>query len=178
MRSSANCARNSLTCVPKKFSCSRSFIAASTPRPSVENGTRADGCARRGNFSKRATLHSRFDQQGGDRGKRNSVVAVGGSDPHHHSSRADLALIMATDPYSRPDPALYPGHSLDGPSISAVSLSAIVAGTVAAIALTIALGVIGTGFGLASVSVWPGAGSSPKTFTIGAGLWIIVTQWL
>jgi hypothetical protein len=85
---------------------------------------------------------------------------------------------MATDPYSRPDPALYPGHSLDGPSISAVSLSAIVAGTVAAIALTITLGVIGTGFGLASVSVWPGAGASPKTFTIGAGLWIIVTQWL
>jgi len=59
-----------------------------------------------------------------------------------------------------------------------VSLSAIVAGTIVAIALTITLGVIGTGFGLASVSVWPGAGASPKAFTIGAGIWLIVTQWL
>jgi hypothetical protein len=85
---------------------------------------------------------------------------------------------MATDPYSRPDPNLYPGHSLDGPAASGVSLSAIVAGTVVAIALTITLGIIGTGFGLASVSVWPGAGASSKAFTVGAGLWLIVTQWL
>ncbi|WP_205012864.1 hypothetical protein [Sphingomonas panacisoli] len=89
-----------------------------------------------------------------------------------------MALTVALDPYSRPDANLYPGHSLDGPSPSAVSLSSIIAGTVAAIALTITLGLIGTGFGLASVSIWPGAGASPKSFTIGAGLWLIVTQWL
>jgi hypothetical protein len=85
---------------------------------------------------------------------------------------------MASDPYSRPDSNLYPGHEFDGPSGSAVSLSAVAAGTVVAIAVTITLGVIGTGFGLASVSVWPGASLSPKAFTIGAGIWLIVTQWL
>lgn len=85
---------------------------------------------------------------------------------------------MTEDPYSRPDPSLYPGHEFDGASGSAVSLSAIAVGTIVAIALTITLGVIGTGFGLASVSVWPGAGASPKAFTIGAGIWLIVTQWL
>jgi hypothetical protein len=85
---------------------------------------------------------------------------------------------MAMDPYSRPDPELYPGHAMDGPTGSAVSLSAIIAGTIVAIALTITLGLIGAGFGLASVSVWPGTGVSAKAFTSGAGVWLIVTQWL
>lgn len=85
---------------------------------------------------------------------------------------------MASDPFSRPDPNLYPGHDLEGPSGPAVSLSSIAAGTIVAIALTITLGVIGAGFGLASVSAWPGAGASPKAFTVGAGVWLIVTQWV
>lgn len=33
-------------------------------------------------------------------------------------------------------------------------------------------------FGLASVSPWPGVGAKPETFTITAGIWLIVTQWL
>ena len=85
---------------------------------------------------------------------------------------------MVTDPYSRPDPTLYPGGSADGPAGSAVSLSAIFAGTVAALALTLTLIIIGSAFGLASVSPWPGVGVRPTTFTIGAGIWLVVTQWL
>ena len=84
---------------------------------------------------------------------------------------------MASDPYSRPDPALYPGGSAEGAAGSAISLSAIIVGTVGAIALTLTLGVLGSAFGLASVSAWPGVGAGAKTFTIGAGVWLIITQW-
>jgi hypothetical protein len=37
---------------------------------------------------------------------------------------------------------------------------------------------LGSAFGLASVSPWPGAGAKPSTFTIGAGVWMVITQWL
>jgi hypothetical protein len=37
---------------------------------------------------------------------------------------------------------------------------------------------LGSAFGLASLSPWPGAGARPETFTIGAGLWLVITQWL
>lgn len=61
---------------------------------------------------------------------------------------------------------------------SAVSWSAIAAGTVAAMALTLTLATLGSAFGLASISAWPGMGAKATSFTIGAGLWLIVTQWL
>jgi hypothetical protein len=62
--------------------------------------------------------------------------------------------------------------------LSAVSWAAIVAGTVAAIALTIVLTSLGAGLGLTSVSAWSNAGASATTFTIGAGIGLIVVQWL
>lgn len=77
------------------------------------------------------------------------------------------------------DPALYPAGIADGAGGgSAVSWSAIAAGSVAAIALTLTLVTLGSAFGLASISPWPGAGAKAASFTIGAGLWLIVTQWL
>jgi len=85
---------------------------------------------------------------------------------------------VALDPYSRPDPNLYPGGSADGSAASAVSLSAIFVGTIAALAVTLTLVIIGSAFGLASVSPWPGVGTRPTTFTIGAGIWLVITQWL
>ncbi|MEA3084575.1 MAG: hypothetical protein QOC89_2272 [Paraburkholderia sp.] len=63
-------------------------------------------------------------------------------------------------------------------SLSAVSWAAIVAGTVAAIALAIVLTSLGAGLGLTSVSAWPNAGASATTFTISAGIGLIVVQWL
>ena len=85
---------------------------------------------------------------------------------------------MAADPYIAVDPALYPGGVPAGAGGSAMSWSAISAGTVAAIALTLTLLTLGSAFGLASVSPWPGVGARPESFTIGAGLWLVITQWL
>ncbi len=62
--------------------------------------------------------------------------------------------------------------------LSAVSWAAIFAGTVAAIALTVVLTSLGAGLGLTSVSAWSNAGASATTFTIGAGVGLIVVQWL
>jgi hypothetical protein len=85
---------------------------------------------------------------------------------------------MAIEPYSRPDPVLYPAGAADAAGGSAVSLSAIFVGTIAALALTLTLVVLGSAVGLGSVSPWPGVGARPVAFTIGAGIWLIVTQWL
>lgn len=64
------------------------------------------------------------------------------------------------------------------PQLSAVSWSAIMAGTVVAIGTSLILLTLGSAFGLGSVSAWPGVGAKPTTFTIGAGIWLIVMQWL
>jgi hypothetical protein len=37
---------------------------------------------------------------------------------------------------------------------------------------------IGSGFGFAAVSPWPGSGASPTTFAVSTGVWLIVTQWI
>jgi hypothetical protein len=63
-------------------------------------------------------------------------------------------------------------------SLSAVSWAAIFAGTVAAIALTVVLTSLGAGLGLTSISAWSNVGASATTFTIGAGIGLIVVQWL
>jgi hypothetical protein len=105
-------------------------------------------------------------------------VAVGHSAAHHHHPAADLALIMAAQPYSAVDPVLYPAGTTTESGGSALSWSAVAGGTVAAIALTLTLLTLGSAFGLGSVSPWPGVGAKPASFTIGAGLWLVVTQWL
>lgn len=84
---------------------------------------------------------------------------------------------MATHPHHI-DPVLYPAGVPETGGGSALSWSAIVAGTVGAIALTLTLLALGAALGFASISPWPGVGAQPATFTIGAGVWLIVTQWL
>ncbi len=85
---------------------------------------------------------------------------------------------MASEHYSSVDPVLYPNGVTSGSGGSAMSWSAIMAGTVGAIALTLTLLALGSAFGLASVSPWPGMGAKADTFSVGAGVWLIVTQWL
>ena len=85
---------------------------------------------------------------------------------------------MATNIPPSVNPDLYPSGVAGGSTASAVSWSAIFAGTVAAVALTLTLVAIGAAFGFASVSPWPGVGAAPSTFTIATGVWLIVTQWL
>ncbi len=72
----------------------------------------------------------------------------------------------------------------DGPDrsaesqVSAISWSAIFGGAVGAAAIGTVLVTIGTGFGLASVSLRPNLGATPSAFVISAGIWLIVVQWI
>ena len=61
---------------------------------------------------------------------------------------------------------------------SAVSWAAIFAGTLAAVASAVVLTSLGAGLGLTTVSAWPNAGAAATSFTIGAGIGLIVVQWL
>lgn len=61
---------------------------------------------------------------------------------------------------------------------SAVSWAAIIAGAVAATAVTVILLVFGTGVGLSAVSPWYGAGASAVTFGVSAVVWLVVVQWI
>jgi hypothetical protein len=59
---------------------------------------------------------------------------------------------------------------------SAVSWGAIVAGGIAAAALSLILLMLGTGLGLSSVSPWANAGVSATTFGVSTILWVTLTQ--
>ena len=63
-------------------------------------------------------------------------------------------------------------------SQSAVSWSAILCGAAVAASTSLALVALGSGVGLASWSPWSNHGLSPATFTAGAAIWLIVTQWV
>lgn len=62
-------------------------------------------------------------------------------------------------------------------SASAVSWAAIVGGALVAAATTLILIALGSGLGLAVVSPWAN-GPSPAEFTVGAAIWLILTQWI
>lgn len=63
-------------------------------------------------------------------------------------------------------------------SQSAVVWSAIFGGAVAAVVMTILLVMLGSGVGLASVSPFGDHGPSAKAFSVYAGIWLILTQWI
>src|ERR1700742_827371 len=63
-------------------------------------------------------------------------------------------------------------------SLSGVSWPSIVAGAVAACAMTLVLIAFGTGLGLSVVSPWTGSGVSATTFKITTGLYLIVIAML
>ena len=63
-------------------------------------------------------------------------------------------------------------------SRSAVSWAAVIAGGVAAVAITLLLVALGAGIGLSSVSPWTSANPSATTFTLLAAIWLIIVQWL
>ena len=102
-------------------------------------------------------------------------MAYRGADSNHHPSRFDLALTVVTPPQPVLD-----RHSVGSgePSSSAVSWAAIFAGTVGAISLSVVLTSLGAGLGLTSISAWPNVGASATTFTISAGIGLIIVQWL
>lgn len=85
---------------------------------------------------------------------------------------------MAVYTHQPLDPALYAAGTELPANPSAVAWSAIWAGAIAAVAVTLVLGPLGAGFGLAKASVWPGVGMDAGQFTMRAGIWLIVMQWL
>jgi hypothetical protein len=102
-------------------------------------------------------------------------LAARRADSDHHPSRSDLALNMDTVPA---DSAGRPTAVGNEASSSAVSWAAIFAGAFAALALSVVLTSLGAGLGLTTVSAWPNSGASVATFTISAGIGLIVVQWL
>ncbi|OJF92849.1 hypothetical protein AX761_20610 [Rhizobium sp. 58] len=63
-------------------------------------------------------------------------------------------------------------------SRSAVSWGAIIAGAVAAAAITLLLTLLGSGLGLTMVSPWASEGVSATTFAVSTAIWIVIVQWL
>lgn len=63
---------------------------------------------------------------------------------------------------------------VDAPSVTGVSWAAIVAGAVAAAALTLLLVAFGAGLGLSTISPWSASGVSASTFSIGTGIYLII----
>jgi len=63
-------------------------------------------------------------------------------------------------------------------STTGVAWGAVIGGALAALALSLVLVTLGSGFGLAIVSPWRGAGASATTFTMITAVWLIIVQWL
>ena len=63
-------------------------------------------------------------------------------------------------------------------SRSATSWGPIIAGGVAAAAVTLVLMLVGAGFGLTMVSPFSNQGISLGTATVSTAIWLIVVQWL
>ncbi|OBZ92894.1 membrane protein [Pararhizobium polonicum] len=75
-----------------------------------------------------------------------------------------------------PDSTVPAGTTTESSS-SAVSWGAIIAGAVAASAITIVLSLVGSGIGLGVASPFSSTGSSVATFAVGAAIWLIIVQW-
>ena len=69
------------------------------------------------------------------------------------------------------------GGAAESP-VSAVSWAAIIAGAAVAASVSLILVTLGSGFGLASISPWPGSGLPVTTFTTLAAIWLIIVQWV
>lgn len=63
-------------------------------------------------------------------------------------------------------------------SSPAASWGAILAGSVAAVSVSLILVTLGAGLGFASASPWTNHGLSATSFTVASTIWLIVTQWL
>lgn len=63
-------------------------------------------------------------------------------------------------------------------SSSSVSWAAIIAGALAAAALSLILFVLGSGLGLTIVSPWSTEGASITTFAVSTAIWLVVMQWV
>ena len=112
--------------------------------------------------------------------QRHSSLAAGHASPRSSTSSL-LALTRQAPPMASVSPAL---QDRELPEIgnlesvkSGISFAAIVGGAVAAIAATLILVALGSALGLASISPWSD-GATAASVGVGAGIWLVVTQWL
>ncbi len=71
------------------------------------------------------------------------------------------------------------GNTSSAPaSDSGITWAAIIAGAVAAAAISITLLIFGAGLGLSSISPWPHNGVSAATFSVLAAIWLVIVQWI
>ena len=66
--------------------------------------------------------------------------------------------------------------SINSSHHSGISWAAVLAGTLAATALLLILNILGTGFGMSSISVWSGQGVSAGVLGFTAIAWLALTQ--
>lgn len=71
-----------------------------------------------------------------------------------------------------------PGQIAQSSNLSGTSWGAIVGGAFVIAALTLLLLAIGAGFGLSTVSPWPGRGVSATTFAVMTAIWLVIVQWI
>jgi hypothetical protein len=84
----------------------------------------------------------------------------------------------ARAPLAPPQSAFGDFRTTDEGSSSGLSWAAVIGGAFVAAAVSIILLVLGTGVGLSSVSPWSNRGASAEAVTVGAIVWLIVSQIL
>lgn len=71
-----------------------------------------------------------------------------------------------------------PDQAGQSANVSGTSWGAVLGGAFVIAAISLLLLAIGAGFGLSTVSPWPGAGVSATTFVVMTAIWLVVVQWL
>jgi hypothetical protein len=102
-------------------------------------------------------------------------MAVGHSYSDHHHSRPSLALREAT---MEAVVVGVPEQAGQSTNVSGTSWGAILAGAFVIAAIILVLLAIGAGFGLSTVSPWPGIGVSAITFAVMTAIWLVIVQWI
>jgi hypothetical protein len=74
--------------------------------------------------------------------------------------------------------AIVTGSTIDEGTLSAVSWGAVIAGGIAAAAVSLVLLAFGIGVGFSVVSPWGDQGVSSTTFSVGAGIYLVVVAML
>jgi hypothetical protein len=105
-------------------------------------------------------------------------VAIGCSDPDHHSARVDLALTEAPMAYTTTSPTPHVVPAIEATDQSAVAWAAVFAGALGAVAVSVILVELGLGLGFASTSAWPNSGASLAALGVMGGVWLILAQWI
>jgi hypothetical protein len=110
-------------------------------------------------------------------GPRNSIVDVGSASADHIVACHVLAPVGAIMSATPSDSLAFD----DGARLRAkpaASWSAILAGAIVAVSLSLILVTLGAGLGFAAISPWSERGLSASGFTVASTIWLIVTQWL